>query len=270
MTEWLLAHEVALRSGAFAGIFAILAIAQGLWPFRRFEAPWRRWARHLAIVGLGTLLVRLLFPVFAVGVGAEVEVAGFGILQMSQFATLPFVLEVLAGVIILDLAIYLQHRVFHRVPWLWRLHRMHHSDTEFEMSTAIRFHPIEIVLSMLIKILVVIICGIPALAVLLFEILLNATALFSHADISLPARVDRVLRRILVTPDMHRIHHSVVTLETNSNYGFCLSWWDRLFDSYRAQAVRDPQQMPIGLEHFRESREQRLLPLLGQPFVRDR
>jgi sterol desaturase/sphingolipid hydroxylase (fatty acid hydroxylase superfamily) len=267
MSEWLLQHEAALRAGVFAGVFALLGIAQSLWPFRRIDALLRRWARHLTIVALGTLLVRVAFPLAAIAVAAEVEISGFGILQLPLFDKVPFALEVLAGVIILDLAIYLQHRIFHRVPWLWRLHRMHHSDTEFELSTAIRFHPIEIALSMLIKILVVVICGIPALAVLLFEILLNATALFSHADISLPARVDRALRRVLVTPDMHRIHHSVIPLETNSNFGFCLSWWDRIFDSYRAQSVRNPADMPIGLERFRETREQALWPLLKQPFT---
>lgn len=270
MTEWLLQHDLAPRVGAFAGVFVVLAIAQALWPFRRVDALLRRWARHLTIVALGTLLVRLVFPLAAVAVAVEVEAAGFGILQLPHFASYPFALQVLAGVIVLDLAIYVQHRVFHRVPWLWRLHRMHHSDTEFEVSTAIRFHPLEIALSMLIKIVVVVVAGIPALAVLLFEILLNATSLFSHADISLPARVDRVLRRVLVTPDMHRIHHSVIVVETNSNFGFCLSWWDRLFDSYRAQSVRDPVDMPIGLERFRETREQGLWALLLQPFVRER
>ncbi len=270
MSEWLLAHEVALRSGMFAAVFAILAMVQAIWPFRRVERVLRRWARHLTLVALGTLLVRLAFPVAAIAIAAEVEAAGFGILQLAQLDKMPFAVEVLLGVVVLDLAIYLQHRIFHRVPWLWRLHRMHHSDTEFELSTAIRFHPLEIALSMLIKILVVVICGIPALAVLLFEILLNATALFSHADISLPSTVDAALRRVLVTPDMHRIHHSVIPVETNSNFGFCLSWWDRLFDSYRAQSVRDPAQMPIGLERFRESREQALWPLLRQPFLRER
>jgi sterol desaturase/sphingolipid hydroxylase (fatty acid hydroxylase superfamily) len=270
MMQWLLQHEIAVRAGSFAGVFALLAIVQMVWPFRRVDALLRRWARHLSIVALGTALVRIAFPLAAIAVAAEVEASRFGILQMAQLSKLPFALEVLAGVLILDLAIYLQHRIFHRVPWLWRLHRMHHSDTEFELSTAIRFHPLEIALSMLIKILVVVICGIPALAVLLFEILLNATALFSHTDISLPARLDRGLRRVLVTPDMHRIHHSVIPLETNSNFGFCLSWWDRLFDSYRAHAVRDPAHMPIGLERFRETRDQRLWALLRQPFDRER
>ena len=263
MTEWLLQHEVALRSGIFAGLFALLALLQGLRPFRGVSSPWRRWTRHLLLVALGTGLVRLLFPLAAIAVAAQVEEARFGLLQLRDG---PFALQVLAGVVILDLVIYLQHRIFHRVPWLWRLHRMHHSDTEFEVSTAIRFHPLEIALSMLIKICMIVICGVPALAVLLFEILLNATALFSHADISLPAGLDRKLRWLLVTPDMHRIHHSTVPVETNSNFGFCLSIWDRLFESYRGASLRNPAEMPIGLEQFRESREQGMLPLLSQPF----
>lgn len=263
MTDWLLQHEIALRSGIFGGLFLLLAAVQSLRPFRGVSGPWRRWVRHLLIATLGTVLVRLLFPVAAIAIAAEVDGANFGLLQMNS---LPFALQVLIGVVVLDLAIYLQHRIFHRVPWLWRLHRMHHSDTDFEVSTAIRFHPLEIVLSMLIKIAVIVIVGLPALAVLLFEILLNATALFSHADISLSPRLDRALRWVLVTPDMHRIHHSTLPVETNSNYGFCLSIWDRLFESYRSGSLRNPAEMPIGLEQFRESREQRMLPLLSQPF----
>lgn len=263
MTDWLLQHEIALRFGIFGGLFLLLAAVQALRPFRGVSGPWRRWVRHLLIATLGTVLVRLLFPVAAIAMAAEVDSANFGLLQMKS---LPFALQVLIGVVVLDLVIYLQHRLFHYAPWLWRLHRMHHSDTEFEVSTAIRFHPLEIVLSMLIKIAVIVIFGLPALAVLLFEILLNATALFSHADISLPPRLDRVLRWFLVTPDMHRIHHSVATVETNSNYGFCLSLWDRLFESYRAQSLRNPAEMTIGLKELRDASDQGLLPLLSQPF----
>lgn len=263
MTEWLLAHEIALRSGIFASLFLLFALMQALRPFRGVTSLWRRFARHLLLATLGTLLARLLFPLVAIAVAAEVDAANFGLLQLGD---IPFALQVLAGVVLLDLVIYVQHRIFHRVPWLWRLHRMHHSDTEFEVSTAIRFHPLEIALSMLIKICMIVICGVPALAVLLFEILLNATALFSHADISLPPRLDRRLRWLLVTPDMHRIHHSTVPVETNSNFGFCLSIWDRLLETYRSGSLRDPATMPIGLEQFRASREQGLLPLLSQPF----
>lgn len=263
MGDWLLAHEGPVRLGVFFGLFALLAALQAWHPLRGISTPWRRFGRHLWLAVLGTALVRLAFPVVAVAVGAAVDARDTGLLQRLA---LPAWAQILAGVVLLDLAIYWQHRVFHRVPLLWRLHRMHHSDIEFEVSTAIRFHPLEIALSMLIKIGVVAALGVPAVGVLLFEILLNATALFSHADLRLPAALDRGLRALLVTPDMHRIHHSVVVAETNSNYGFCLSLWDRLFASYRAHPANDDRLMPIGIERFREAREQSWWQLLGQPF----
>lgn len=262
MSDWLLQHEAAARTGVFLSLFALFALIQYLRPYRGVDAPPRRWTRHLVLALLGSLLVRLVFPIAAMGVGAAVDELGYGILQVWA---LPRWLLILTGVIVLDFAIYVQHRVFHLTPWLWRLHRMHHSDTSFEVSTAIRFHPLEIAISMLIKMGVVVIFGIPALSVLLFEIVLNATALFSHTDVQLPAALDRRLRRVLVTPDMHRIHHSVEPVETNSNYGFCLSIWDRLFGSYRAQALHDPKVMPIGLAEFRTPAEQTTLALLAQP-----
>ncbi len=262
MDEWLLAHEGPLRLGVFVGLFGLLALLQAWRPLRGVRKPWRRFGRHLLLAALGSALVRLVFPVLAVAVGATVDARDLGLLQ---WLSLPAWAQILAGVVLLDLAIYWQHRVFHRVPLLWRLHRMHHSDTEFEVSTAIRFHPLEIALSMLIKIALVAALGVPAVGVLLFEILLNATALFSHADLRLPPSLDRAVRSLLVTPDMHRIHHSVVVVETNSNYGFCLSLWDRLFASYRARPASDDQLMPIGIERFRDAPDQSWWRLLGQP-----
>lgn len=255
-------HEAAWRLGIFLLAFVVLAGWQSWRPFRGVVAPTRRWGRHLTLALLGSLLVRLVFPMAAVGIGAMVDAAELGLLQ---WLPLPYVLIVALSVVLLDLAIYWQHRLFHRLPWLWRLHRMHHSDTGFDVSTAIRFHPVEIALSMLIKMGVVALLGAPALAVVLFEILLNATALFSHSDVHLPRAVDRPMRWLLVTPDMHRIHHSVERDETDSNFGFCLTWWDRLFGSYRPQSRKDPQSMPIGLEEFREESEQSLLAQLLQP-----
>lgn len=262
MSDWLLQHEAAVRGGVFAAVFALCALFQAWHPFRGVSATPRRFAQHLLLALLGSLLVRLVFPIAAMGLGAQVDELGYGILQVWA---LPRWLLIVAGVVVLDLAIYAQHRVFHQAPWLWRLHRMHHSDTRFEVSTAIRFHPLEIALSMLIKMGVVVVFGIPALSVLLFEILLNATALFSHADVQLGPALERGLRRVLVTPDMHRIHHSAERIETDSNYGFCLSIWDRLFGSYRAHALHDPRVMPIGLAEFRSPAEQTTLALLGQP-----
>lgn len=259
---WLLAHEPALRLGVFVSLFGLLALLQWRWPLRGVRAPWQRWARHLSLAALGTALVRLCFPVAAVAMGAKVDALNLGLLQIWQ---LPEPWLVALGIVLMDLAIYWQHRLFHRVPLLWRLHRMHHSDTEFEVSTAIRFHPLEIALSMLIKIGVIVAFGIPALAVLLFEILLNATALFSHADWRLPAALDRRLRLLLVTPDMHRVHHSTLVAETNSNYGFCLAIWDRIFRSLRERPRDEQQQMPIGLERFRGAGEQTLAQQLRQP-----
>lgn len=263
MSEWLLAHESLLRLGVFLGLFATLALAQARWPLRGVEGAPQRFSRHLLIAAMGTLLVRLAAPVAAVAAGALAWQHGIGLLPLLDA---PMALAVPLSIVLLDLAIYWQHRIFHRVPLLWRMHRMHHADTTFEVSTAIRFHPLEILLSMWIKVAVVLLLGAPALAVLLFEILLNATALFSHADLRLPERLDRALRQVLVTPDMHRVHHSVERHETNSNYGFCLSIWDRLFGSYRERPREEQRRMPIGLEYFREEADTRVSALLVQPF----
>lgn len=262
MGAWLLAHEAALRLSGFFGLFVLLAVLQAARPLRGVSGVWGRFGRHLLLALLGSLLVRLVFPWLAVAAGALAQARGYGLLP---WLGLPEPAQLLAGILLLDFAIYWQHRIFHRLPWLWRLHRVHHSDTQFEVSTAIRFHPLEIALSMAIKIGCVLALGVPAVAALLFEILLSATALFSHTDVRLPARIDATLRWWLVTPAMHRIHHSPLPQETDSNYGFCLPWWDRVFGSYRAQPTGDERRMPIGLDRFRESREQRLSALLAQP-----
>jgi sterol desaturase/sphingolipid hydroxylase (fatty acid hydroxylase superfamily) len=173
------------------------------------------------------------------------------------------------AVMALDLAIYLQHVLFHAVPALWRLHRMHHADLEIDVTTGARFHPIEILLSMGIKLGVIAALGTPAVAVLLFEVLLNATSMFNHSNVAMPAWLDRVLRWIVVTPDMHRVHHSIVVRETNSNFGFNLPWWDRLFGTYRDQPAAGHDGMTIGIEQFRDPVEQRLDRMLTQPFRDD-
>jgi sterol desaturase/sphingolipid hydroxylase (fatty acid hydroxylase superfamily) len=258
----LMTHEAAWRMGIFASVFVLLALWQSWRPYRGVRARGRRWGRHLIIALLGSLLVRLLFPLAAVAVGAWAEGARFGLLQ---WLPLPTWLVIISSIVLLDLAIYWQHRIFHWLPPLWRLHRMHHSDTQFDVSTAIRFHPLEIALSMLIKMGVVALLGAPAMAVILFEIVLNATALFNHSDLHLPAALDTRLRWLLVTPDMHRIHHSTERVETNSNFGFCLPWWDRLFGSYRSQSLIDQAEMPIGLSEFRSDRDQSLAAQLLQP-----
>lgn len=265
--ESLLAYETALRLGGFASIFAAMALWELLAPRRRQAfGRTRRWPSNIGVVVLDTLLVRLLFPITAVGVALLAEQHGWGLFH-AQSA--PAWLAVIASVILLDLAIYLQHVLFHAVPVLWRLHRMHHADLEFGVTTGARFHPIEILLSMGIKIGVVAALGAPAVAVLIFEVLLNATSMFNHGNVRLPERFDCVLRWLVVTPDMHRVHHSVLPRETNSNFGFNLPWWDRLFGTYRAQPAAGHDGMTIGIEQFRDPRELRLDRMLLQPFRDD-
>jgi sterol desaturase/sphingolipid hydroxylase (fatty acid hydroxylase superfamily) len=209
--------------------------------------------------------VRILFPTAAVGFALVGEDHGWGALNN---VSLPFWAKCLVSVIALDLVIYAQHVTFHAVPVLWRLHRMHHADLEFDVTTDVRFHPVEIVLSMLIKFGAVALLGAPALAVLIFEVLLNATSMFSHSNVRLPERIDRVLRWLVVTPDMHRVHHSTERRETDSNFGFNLPWWDRLFGTYRAQPEAGHDNMRLGLSMFRDRGDLRLDRMLLQPFRR--
>ncbi len=265
--EILLTHEPAIRLVAFAAIFAAMALWELLAPRRRQAiGRVRRWPGNIGIVVLDTLLVRLVFPTAAVGVALLAQGHGWGVFHALE---IPAWLAVIASVILLDLAIYLQHALFHAVPVLWRLHRMHHADLEFDVTTGARFHPLEILLSMAIKLGVVAALVTPAVAVLIFEVLLNATSMFNHGNVTLPARFDRVLRWLVVTPDMHRVHHSVVARETNSNFGFNLPWWDRLCGTYRAQPAAGHQAMTIGIEQFRDPGELRLDRMLLQPFRDD-
>ena len=264
MTQIISAHESFIRLVVFAGVFALMAAWEILAPRREQRiGRGRRWPSNIGVVALDTLLVRLLFPITAVGVALLAEARGWGL-----FATLelPLWASIVLGVVLLDLAIYLQHVLFHAVPALWRLHRMHHADLEFDVTTGTRFHPIEILLSMGIKLGIVAALGVPAVAVLIFEVLLNATSMFNHANVRIPKTVDRFLRWLVVTPDMHRVHHSIVRRETNSNFGFNLPWWDRLFGTYRDQPAAGHEGMTIGIEQFREPRELRLDRMLIQPF----
>ncbi|MFZ5559085.1 MAG: sterol desaturase family protein [Pseudomonadota bacterium] len=268
MNEVLIAHESLIRLSAFAGIFAVMAAWELLAPRRALTVPKAlRWASNLGIVAIDTVIVRLLFPAAAVGIAAFAEARGWGLL--NHFGV-PGWAAVAIAVIALDFAIYLQHVMFHAVPALWRLHRMHHADLDFDVTTGARFHPIEIVLSMLIKFAVIVVLGAPVAAVIVFEVLLNATALFNHANVRLPLAVDRMLRRLIVTPDMHRVHHSIRRDETNSNFGFNLSLWDRLLGTYRAQPAAGHAAMTIGIPEFREPGDCAALPgMLAIPF-RDR
>ena len=260
----LLSGEPLLRLAAFAGVLIGMVVWELLAPRRqqRIERTFR-WPSNIGVAVLDTLFVRLVFPIGAVAFALVAEARGWGLFNVLS---LPAWLTVAAGIILLDLAIYLQHVLFHAVPLLWRVHRMHHADLEFDVTTGVRFHPIEMLLSTGIKFAVVAALGTPALAVLAFEILLNATSMFNHGNVALPTRLDRILRWIVVTPDMHRVHHSIEVRETNSNFGFNLPWWDHLFGTYRDQPDAGHVAMSIGIEQFREGREQRLDRMLTQPF----
>jgi sterol desaturase/sphingolipid hydroxylase (fatty acid hydroxylase superfamily) len=260
-------HEPLIRLAGFGSVFMLMALWELVAP-RRKQAIGRgwRWPNNLGVVAMNTLLVRILFPTTAVGLALLAQSGGFGLFNVIAA---PAWAAVVASVVILDLAIYLQHVLFHAVPALWRLHRMHHADLEFDVSTGLRFHPIEILLSMLIKFAVVAALGAPALSVLIFELLLSATSMFNHGNVRIPARLDRMLRWLVVTPDMHRVHHSILSRETNSNFGFNLPWWDRLFGTYRAQPAAGHDAMTIGIEQFRDPGELRLDRMLLQPFRDD-
>jgi sterol desaturase/sphingolipid hydroxylase (fatty acid hydroxylase superfamily) len=264
MPDILLAHEPVIRLSVFAGIFAAMAAWEILAP-RREQTLARavRWPSNLGIVVLDTILVRLLIPTGAVGLALVVEARGWG---LAHALGLPLWAAAPLAVVALDLAIYLQHVLFHAVPALWRLHRVHHADLEIDVTTGARFHPIEILVSMGLKLGVVAALGAPAVAVLVFEVLLNATSMFNHSNVRMPLRLDRMLRWVVVTPDMHRVHHSIAARETNSNFGFNLPWWDRLFGTYRDQPAAGHEAMTIGIEQFRAPAEQRLDHMLTQPF----
>ena len=259
-----LAYEPALRFAAFMAVFVSVALWEALAPRRHpSRTRRRRWPHNLGLLALDLVVLRLLAPGAAIAVAIAGETHGSGLfntLAIPAWAALPL------SVVLLDLAIYFQHVMFHAVPTLWRLHRVHHTDQDFDVTTGTRFHPIEILISTAIKCAAVAALGAPAIAVLLFEMLLNATAMFNHANGRLPIAVDRVLRRFVVTPDMHRVHHSVRYNECSSNYGFNLPWWDRLFGTYRAQPADGHTAMRIGVDAFRDSDDMRLARLLVQPF----
>ncbi len=259
------ANEVPIRLGFFFGIFAVMALWELAAPRRRLTQPKAvRWANNIGLVFFNSFLVRLVFPLAAVGMAVFAREQGWGVLNYFE---VPYWLAVVAAVVVLDFFIWLQHVMVHAVPALWRLHRMHHADLDFDVTTGARFHPLEILLSMLIKFAVIAVLGPPVLAVIVFEVLLNATSMFNHSNVRIAAGVDRVLRLFVVTPDMHRVHHSVEDDETNSNFGFNLPWWDRLFGTYRDQPRAGHINMTIGIRDHRDSREvDRLDGMLLLPF----
>ena len=253
VTDWIMANEKSLRSSIFFGMLIIM----GLWEFispRRTRLLTRllRWTNNLALLLLNIVISRWIFPLAAVGVAAFVESNGWGLMNVYE---IPFSLAIVLSVIALDFIIYLQHVLVHAVPVLWRLHRVHHADPDLDVTSGLRFHPIEIILSLLIKFAAIVVLGAPVIAVVIFEILLNAGAMFNHANVRLPLALDKLLRWFIVTPDMHRIHHSVEDDEANSNFGFNLTWWDRLFGTYTVEPRGGHEGMTVGIHHYNDPKQ---------------
>ena len=264
MSEIILKSEAYIRLGFFFGVFGAVAVGELLVPRRKLTtSKAARWVSNCGLVFIDSVVVRLIFSAGATGFAFMAQQRGWGLLHLLEA---PYWLKVAAGVIALDFVIYMQHVIFHFIPFLWRFHMMHHADLDFDVTTGTRFHPIEIVISMCIKIGAIFFLGAPLLAVLIFEVVLNATAMFNHGNIRIPKAIDRVLRLFVVTPDMHRVHHSVIIKEFNSNFGFNLPIWDRLLGTYRAQPMKGHDDMTIGLAWFRDSERLGLGSLLLMPF----
>ncbi len=266
LNEFVVQNEITIRLGFFLGIFAVMATWETIAPCRALTVSKAvRWTNNLGLVSLNTLVLRLLFPAATIGMAAFAAEHGWGLLN---YYSLPFSLSVVLAVVAMDFVIYLQHVLVHAVPALWRLHRVHHADLDYDVTTGTRFHPIEIVLSMLIKFATIIVLGAPVLAVMVFEVALSAMAMFNHSNVRLPHGIDRIVRLFVVTPDMHRVHHSAEDNETNSNFGFNLSLWDRLFGTYIDQPREGHKHMTIGIRKYRDPKQVSWLPgMLALPFV---
>lgn len=263
MIDWLLQNESSVRLVAFLGMLGLMMTWEVLRPARNPGHPrWLRWSSNLGIVVINTAILRLLFPILAVGTALWAADQQWGWLNQMDW---PLWVEVIIALLLLDLAIYLQHIMVHAIPLFWRFHRLHHADLDYDATTGLRFHPLEILFSMALKMLLVVTIGAPLVAVILFEIVLNVASIFNHGNVHLPARLEPWVRAFIVTPDMHRIHHSSIREETNSNYCFSLSIWDRLFGTYRKQPALGHEKMVIGLEYFRNERELLLHRMLIQP-----
>lgn len=266
VSNFILAYESVIRLSFFSGILVLMAAWEKLSPRRPMTTSKAlRWYSNLSMVIIDTLALRLLLPIQAVGMALFIQNRGWGLLN---YVSLPHWLAMVIGILGLDLVIYLQHAMFHSIPLFWRLHRVHHTDLDFDVTTGIRFHPVEILLSMGIKMVAVTILGPSPVAIILFEVILNATSMFNHGNVRLPGSIDRMLRLFVVTPEMHRVHHSVVVREFNSNFGFNFPWWDRLLGTYRAQPSAGHEGMTIGLSQFREPKSLTLPWLLILPFIR--
>lgn len=259
-----MSNESTVRLLSFLTVFSVVALAEIFFPRRPLSvSKWQRWYVNVSIMVLDTLMMRLAIPILPVAISELASRQGWGVLNQLS---LPLWIRVVLAFVFFDAVIYLQHRAFHRISFFWRLHRVHHTDLDLDVTSGNRFHPLEIIISICIKLVLVVLSGAPLLAVLLFEIILNASSLFNHGNIALPSAVDRRLRLILVTPDMHRVHHSVIPGETDSNFSFNFPWWDRLLGTYRDQPSAGHDAMQIGLKEFRSAGQLGLLYLLVLPF----
>jgi sterol desaturase/sphingolipid hydroxylase (fatty acid hydroxylase superfamily) len=253
LEEFIMTNEKPIRMGFFFGVLAIMALWEIAAPRRQLTASKTvRWVNNLGLVFFNSFILRVLFPAAAVGIAVTAKQQGLGLFNVYE---LPLYATIIASVVIMDFVIYVQHVMVHAIPVLWRLHRVHHADPDYDVTTGARFHTIEIILSMLIKFSTILLLGPPVVAVVLFEIILNVTAMFNHGNVGLPLALDRVLRWVVVTPDMHRVHHSIEDDEANSNFGFSLPWWDRLFGTYRNQPRGGHQGMTIGIHKYHDAKD---------------
>jgi sterol desaturase/sphingolipid hydroxylase (fatty acid hydroxylase superfamily) len=259
-------NEKTIRLGFFAGTLTFVAVWEFIAPRRDLTvSKWIRWANNLGLVFFNSFILRLLFPAAAVGVALSAKNNKWGLFNLVET---PDWLAVIASVIIMDLIIYMQHVMVHAVPLLWRLHRVHHADLDYDVTTGSRFHTLEIILSMGIKFAVIVLLGPPIVAVVIFEVMLNALAMFNHGNIALPETADKFLRLMIVTPDMHRVHHSIEDDETNSNFGFNLSLWDYIFGTYRKEPRAGHEKMTIGIKDFRDTKQTSWIhSMLIMPFL---
>ena len=253
-----------IRLSFFIGFFCLFALWEYLYPRKKLsQNKLIRWLSNLGLIFTNSFLLAVIMPILAFQADLIADKESWGLFNLIE---IPNWMAIVVCVVLFDMAIYLQHLLFHRLPILWRLHRVHHTDQDIDVTTASRFHPIEIILSVWIKIACVMLLGAPAIAVVIFEIVLNVSAMFNHSNAKLPLAIDKILRKVIVTPDMHRVHHSIVVKETHSNFGFFLSIWDRIFNTYISQPTGGHENCLIGVPEFRQSREQYLDKMLTQPF----
>lgn len=253
MEEFILQNEKTIRMGFFFGVLLIMALWEIAAPRRKLTvSKTLRWTNNIGLVFFNSFVIRVLFPAAAVGVAISAKEQGFGLFNVYEVS--PYI-AIVASVVIMDFVIYIQHVMVHAIPMLWRLHRVHHADPDYDVTTGARFHPLEIIFSMLIKFATILLLGPPVIAVILFEVILNVTAMFNHGNVGLPPALDRILRWVLVTPDMHRVHHSIEDDEANSNFGFSLPWWDRLFGTYKDQPRGGHIGMTIGIHKYHDAKD---------------